>query len=308
MLHRRPLLAALAASAITPVAARAQGVPSELTYAAVPGENSTATIDRFSPFLAYLSKEIGIPVKLRLANDYAAVIEGQRAGNIHIGYHGSAGFARARMTGVAADAFVIDVNADGTKGYNAVFYVRADSPYQTIADLKGINLGLVDPNSNSGYNMPMFTLNKQGIPAPDKFFANVLMTGSHENAIIALVHGTVDVATNWWNTDDDSSLSRMLNKGMLRDAKGAPMRKQDFRIILTSDLLINPPTAYLTSLPEDLKAKIRGAFLTAHLKDKAAFDRLSDGKAQPWQAVDNAAFDETIALIRFVDALRKRAG
>jgi phosphonate transport system substrate-binding protein len=85
-------------------------------------------------------------VTLRVANDYAAVIEGQRAGNIHIGYYGPASFSRARLTGVPTDAFVIDVNSDGSKGYYSVFYVMAKSPYQKIEDLKGKNLGLVDPN------------------------------------------------------------------------------------------------------------------------------------------------------------------
>ncbi|MBV9811204.1 MAG: phosphonate ABC transporter substrate-binding protein, partial [Acetobacteraceae bacterium] len=31
-----------------------------------------------------------------------------------------------------------------------------------------------------------------------------------------------------------------------------------------------------------------------------------DGKAQPWQPVDNAAYDDTIKLIQFVDRLRKQ--
>ena len=51
-----------------------------------------------------------------MANDYAAVIEGQRAGNIHIAYYGPASFARARVTGVKTTAFAIDVNSDGTQG------------------------------------------------------------------------------------------------------------------------------------------------------------------------------------------------
>ena len=52
------------------------------------------------------------------------------------------------------------MNNDGTVGYYSVFYVRADSPYKTIEDLKGKNLGLVDPNSTSGNNVPRFLLNK----------------------------------------------------------------------------------------------------------------------------------------------------
>ena len=136
-------------------------------------------------------------VTLRIANDYAAVIEGQRAGNIQIAYYGSASFARARLTGVKTDAFAIDINADGSKGYYSVFYVLATSPYQKIDDLKGKNLGLVDPNSTSGNNVPRFELDKMGID-PDTYFSKVVFTGSHENAVLALAQGTVDVAANQW--------------------------------------------------------------------------------------------------------------
>jgi phosphonate transport system substrate-binding protein len=63
----------------------------------------------------------------------------------------------------------------------------------------------------------------------------------------------------------------------------------------------------LESLPPDLKSTIKSAFLEAASKDKAAFDKLSDGKNQPWQTVDNASYDDTIKLIQFVDGLRKKA-
>jgi phosphonate transport system substrate-binding protein len=308
-IKRRILLAGLAATAGTIGIARAQswrGQYPELVYAVVPAENATGVTDRFAPFVEYLSRELGTKVTLRVANDYAAVIEGQRAGNIHIGYYGPASFSRARLTGVLTDAFVIDVNSDGSKGYYSVFYVLAKSPYQKIEDLKGKNLGLVDPNSTSGYNMPLYTLDKLGV-SPDTFFGKTQVTGSHENAVLALTQGTVDVAANWWNADDDSNLTRMLNKGMLKNPDGLPMKKEDFRIILKSELIINSPTAMLSSLPPELKSAIRTAFLEAAAKDKAAFDRLSDGKNQPWQPIDNAAYDDTIKLIQFVDRLRKKS-
>jgi phosphonate transport system substrate-binding protein len=155
--------------------------------------------------------------------------------------------------------------------------------------------------------MPLFALNQHGIPSAEKFFGKLQVTGSHENAVIALSQGTVDVAANWWNADDDSNLTRMISKGMVKNAAGAVMKKEDFRIILKSDMIINSPTAYLTALPDALKLKIRDAFLNAPTNDKAAFDRLSDGKNQPWQPIDNAAYDDTIKLIQFVDALRKKA-
>jgi phosphonate transport system substrate-binding protein len=119
-ISRRTLVAVLAASATIPIrAGRAQSWRTqypELVYAVVPAENATGVVDRFAPFVDYLSRELGGKVSLRVANDYAAVIEGQRAGNIHISYHGPASFARARLTGVATDAFVIDVQQRRQQG------------------------------------------------------------------------------------------------------------------------------------------------------------------------------------------------
>ena len=312
MIDRRTLLAGLTAGAATaavkPAAAQSwKSAYPELVLAVVPAENASGVTDRWAPFTQYLSDQLGTKVTLRVANDYAAVIEGQRAGNIHIGYYGPASFARARLTGVKATAFVIDVNSDGSKGYYSVFYVKADSPYKTVEDLKGKDLGLVDPNSTSGYNMPLFTLNKKGIDA-EQFFNKRLITGSHENAVLALWQGTVQTCANWWNAENDSNLTRMLNKGMIKTADGKQATLSDFRIILKSDLIINSPTAYLDSLPEDLKAAIRKAYLDAAKNDKAAFDRLSDGKNQSWQTTDNAAYDDTIKLIQFVDRMRKANG
>ncbi len=309
MINRRIVLAGAAASVFSVSAASAQEWKSkyrEITFAVIPAENGSGVTERFTPFVNYLSKELGIKVNLRIANDYAAVIEGQRAGNIHIAFYGPASFARARLTGVKTDAFVIDVNSDGSRGYYSVFYVLAKSPYQNLSDLKGKNLGLVDPNSTSGNNMPRFKMNQMGID-PDTFFSRVIFTGSHENAVLALAQGTVDVAANLWNADDDSNLTRMLAKNMLKASDGTPMKKEDFRIIVKSDLIINTLYAYLSDLPKDMKAAIKKAFLEASEKDHDAFKKLSDGKNLPWQPITNEDYNKTIELIRFVDNLRKKA-
>ena len=309
MFKRRTVLAGLAATAASTTIARA-AVPSwaekypELVFAVIPAENASGVTERWGSFIDYLTKRLGTKVTLRIANDYAAVIEGQRAGNIQVGYYGPASLSRALMTGVPITAFAIDVNSDGTKGYHSVFYVMKDSPYKDLQDLKGKNLGLVDPNSTSGYNMPLYTLDKRGID-PKVFFDKIQVTGSHENAILALVQGTVQTCANWWNAPDDSNLTRMLNKGMIKAIDGKPARVDDFRIVLESDLIINSPYAYLNSLPEDLKSAIRQAFLDAVKDAPEAFARLSDGKNKPWETIGNADYDDTIKMLRYVDKLRK---
>src|SRR5215467_210483 len=186
MINRRFLVAGIASLAFTTssFAEDWKAKYPEITFAVVPAENASGVTERFTPFVNYLSKELGIKVNLRIANDYAAVIEGQRAGNIQIAYYGPASFSRALVTGVKTTAFAIDVNSDGSKGYYSVFYVLAKSPYQKLEDLKGKNLGLVDPNSTSGNNMPRFKMNSMGVADAETYFGKVVFTGSHENAVL----------------------------------------------------------------------------------------------------------------------------
>ena len=82
MLSRRHFVSAgVMALAMTASVAHAEDWKAkykELTFAVVPAENASGVNDRYAPFISYLTKELGVPVKLRIANDYAAVIEGQR--------------------------------------------------------------------------------------------------------------------------------------------------------------------------------------------------------------------------------------
>ena len=311
MTNRRHILAGAAAMLfVSTLGASAQDWKAkypELTFAIIPAENATGVIERYTPFVDYLSKQLGVKVNLRVANDYAAIIEGQRAGNIHIASYGSASFARALITGVKVEAFGIDVNADGSKGYYSVFYVKKDSPYKSIEDLKGKNLGLVDPNSTSGNNVPRFALDQKGID-PETYFGKVVYTGSHENAVLALVQGTVDVAANAWTDDQDSYLMRMITKGMLKNADGTPMKYEDFRIIAKSDPILNGPLAYLSDMPADLKAKIADAFFNLRKNDKAAADKIYDGKLdrEGWAPAQTDDWKPVVDLVKFVDTLRRK--
>jgi len=302
MLKRRTITLGLALATSLPTVALAQGdwrakYP-ELVMAVVPAENASGVTERYAPFTDHLSRALGVKVTLRVATDYAAVIEGQRAGNIHVGYYGPSSYVRAwTVTKGGVEPFVTTINSDGSIGYYAVAYVRADDKAQKLEDLKGRNLGLVDPNSTSGNNVPRYAMSKMNIE-PASFFAKVVYTGSHENAVLALKGGTVDVAFNWWNSETDSNFTRMVNKGMVK--------ADDVRLIYKSPLIAGSPYAFLTSLPADAKAAILKAFVDAPKADKAAFDRLSDGKDRGFQIVSHKDYVSAIELQDFVDQLRKK--
>ncbi len=301
-MNRRTLLTVAAGAVLTaamPFAARAQAMPSELVFAVVPAENASGTVDRFTPLANYLTRQTGVKTILRVASDYAAVIEGQKAGNIHIGYYGPGSYVRAnQQSNGNVQAFTTTKSKEGAVGYYAVGYVKADSPYKTIQDLKGKKLGLVDPNSTSGNFAPRYFLDKAGIN-PETFFSNVAFTGSHENAVIAVINGTVDIAMNWWNADGDSNFDRMVAKGMVK--------KSDVRIAWKSELLAGSPIAYLASLPAELKTKIEGAFYEMHLRDQEMLNRMENSQTSAWVKVSHQDYVDTEKMLKFIDALRRKS-
>ena len=303
MIDRRSVLLAVAASTMIASVGVANASDwkakyPELVFAIVPSENASSVNDRYGPMMEYLSKQLGVKVTLRVAADYAAVIEGQRAGQIHIGYYGPAAFARALMIGAKVEAFAQDVNADGTKGYYSVLWVKKDNPASKIEDLKGKNLCLVDPNSTSGNNVPRYSMDKAGID-PEKFFSKTVYAGSHENAIIGVQQGTCDAAFNWYNDENESLLMRMDRKGMAKYT--------DFKMIFKSDVIVNSPMAVLADMPADLKLAIKDAILNVSKNDPKAFEKATDGKSKPWESVDNKAYDTMIELNKFVDQLKKKS-
>jgi len=303
MIDRRSVLLAVAASTMIASVGVANASDwkakyPELVFAIVPSENASSVNDRYGPMMEYLSKQLGVKVTLRVAADYAAVIEGQRAGQIHIGYYGPASFARALMIGAKVEAFAQDVNADGTKGYYSVLWVKKDNPASKIEDLKGKNLCLVDPNSASGNNVPRYSMDKAGID-PEKFFSKTVYAGSHENAIIGVQQGTCDAAFNWYNDENESLLMRMDRKGMAKYT--------DFKMIFKSAMIVNSPMAVLADMPADLKLAIKDAILNVSKNDPKAFEKATDGKSKPWESVDNKAYDTMIELNKFVDQLKKKS-
>jgi phosphonate transport system substrate-binding protein len=270
----------------------------ELSFGISSVENERDAVARYDRFAAYLSKKLGVPVHIIWGSDYAAVIQALNSDKIQFAAVGAANYALGRK--IMGDAItVVATNEDnyGSTGYHSVIVVRADSPYQKLEDLKGKVLAWADPNSTSGYAVPLYFMKKQGID-PATFFAKTPISGSHELGVIGVVNGTFDAAADTWSNEQLSNVKRMELKKMIPEGST--------RNVWMSGLIPNPPYVVRTDLPTDLKGTFTAALLSLPKDDPAAYHDLNDGELKTVVPVTDDDYADIVAVTLANDADRRK--
>src|SRR4029434_6639999 len=84
---------------------------------------------------------------------------------------------------------------NGSLGYRSCLIVDTDSDILSPEDIGGKRFAFNDPNSTSGYLVPMtMFLNEMGIN-PKQHFSKLTFSGSHEASILAVTNKKVEVAS-----------------------------------------------------------------------------------------------------------------
>ena len=273
MLTRRTTLLASAVLFGTPVIGRAQAVWRaqfrELRLGISSSENERDAIQRQQPFQDYIKRTLGVWLRVFRATDYAGVIEAMRGGNIEFARIGPANYALARrVMGDRIIPFARDVDNEGATGYHSVAFVRTDSPFQRLEDLRGRSFAFADPNSASGFAVPSFYMRRAGIE-PNSFFGRTGFSGGHEQSVIAVLNGTYDAGVTFWSNAQRNNMQRMEEKGMIQPGTT--------RIVWTSPQIPNSPWVLRAELPEDLRRDWIAAVMAMPERDPAAFAVAASG-------------------------------
>lgn len=223
------------------------GWPTTLTFGIIPTEGSAATLARWQPFFDYLGKTLNLEVKPQVGADYTAVILAMQNKQLDVAYFGPKSYVTA-VEQAGAEALVKDNTIKGGLGYHSIIISKASSGIKTLEQAKGKNFAFVDPQSTSGYLIPLTHFTYSMKVKPDTYFSKVIFAGSHENAILAVLNGTVDVAAT-----NDADMANATSKGAVKPG--------DFNVLFTSATIPNGPTAARKDLPATLKAAIRRAML-----------------------------------------------
>jgi phosphonate transport system substrate-binding protein len=245
-------LGSLAALALTTssIAQDRTGWPQELRYAAIPTEASKDATQRYAPLIAHLEKTLGLKIKFQNGADYTAVILAQKSKQVEMADYGANSYLDAvEQTGGNVEALVIPDNVKGGSSYKSIIMVKGDSAIKDIAGAKGKTFSFVEPESTSGYLIPMVYFLKDLKVKPEEYFSKVIFAGTHENSILAVAKGTVEVGAS-----NDQNLQTAIDKGALKAS--------DVRVIWTSKPIPNGPTAIRKDLPASLRTAIKAAFLS----------------------------------------------
>ncbi|MER7014113.1 phosphate/phosphite/phosphonate ABC transporter substrate-binding protein [Saccharopolyspora sp. NPDC000359] len=240
-----------------PSAAQGDG-SDELVFAAIPSEESASLEQDYQPVLDMLAEATGKEVTFQKATDYAAIIEGQRAGKIDIAKYGPFSYVLAKKQGVAATAVAGQVEEKGGQpGYTSYAITRPDTGIRSLADFRGRKVCFVDPTSTSGYLYPKAGLLQAGIN-PDTDIQPVF-AGGHDASAIAVAKGDCDAGFAY-----DSMVDRQLvEKGQLRPGQLSTVWK--------SAVIPGDPVAISDDLDPALKEQ-----LTAALRNQANSDSLRE--------------------------------
>ena len=204
--------------------------PSTLVWAYTPVEDPAIYANVFKPFTDFLEKCVSKKIVYYPVQSNSAEIEAMRSGRLHFaGFStGPTGFA-VNLAG--AVPFAAKGRGDEVQGYNLLAIVKASSPFNAMADLKGKRVAHTSPSSNSGNLAPRVLFPELGLKPEDDY--KPLMSGGHDKSTLGVASGDYDMAPVASDVFD-----RMIIRGTVK--------KEDFRILYKSPVFPTSSFAYVS--------------------------------------------------------------
>lgn len=268
----------------------AQADPDALQFCYIADEEAEATRQAWAPFVAHLSQMTGKPVEYAPFTNTRDQLLALREGKLHV-----TGLNTGSVpTAVNACGFVpvCVLPTDDGSGFSRMrLIVPPDSPIRATADLKGRELTLTDPGSNSGYKAALVVLKGDFDLVPGRDFT-LRYSGGHNESIRAVADKRAVAAAV-----ADDMLARALSAG--------GVKPEQYRSVYESEKFPTAGLGYANVLKPELAAKVREAL--------ASFD----WKGTPLEAVLGSAggtkfvptaYKNDWGLIRRIDDAMGRAG
>lgn len=232
--------------------------PDTLVWAFAPIEDPAVYAQLFRSFTRHLSSCLNRQIVYYPVQSVTAEIDAMRTGRLHF-----AGFSTGPTVKAVNMAGAVPFAAKGqngeVRGYHLVAIVRADSPYHSLADLKGKRIAHVSATSNSGNLAPRALFPGEGlVPGTDY---HPIMSGAHDKSVQGVLSGDYDMAAV-----ASDVVQRLVERGTID--------RSAIRILYESPLFPTSSFAYAHDLHPELAKKLEACFFSFHFPPEmtAAFN------------------------------------
>ena len=242
---------------------------------------------RYEPLARYLESELGVPVTLFVATNYAGTVRALEAGRLDLAYLGGLTYVQARQR-VGIEPLVTEIDAEtGGREYLSQVVAGPGTGVSRLEHLAGKDFAFGDPSSTSGSLYPRAMLDDAGFDcSPTMLEAcpplrRVVYTGGHDAAAEAVAGGRVAGAGV-----EARILHRLQREG--RVPHGLP--------VLAERRVMGYPWVSTTALDPGFRRRVVEAFEA--IRDPVLLDLM---RARGYAAVAAGDYDE-------VDRMARRLG
>jgi len=288
---------ALATSALSSVAMAEGHAITEFRIGLLGGENAQDRLASNECFRAYTEEALGVPTRLFTAADYNGVIQGLIGGTLDMAWLGASSYAAVYLEDPeAVEPVLVKTNLDGSFTYYSIGFARADSGVTSLDDMEGKVFAFGDPNSTSGYLIPLVEIPAAGYSmTPGEYFSDVVFTGGHEQTIVAVANGDVVAGVTW--ADGLGDWEDGYNSGALRRAVDAGLvDMNDLVEIWRSNPIPESPIVLRSALPDDVKAKMIELTANLHETDLDCAYGVAAGETAGFEPITHEAYASVIAV------------
>ncbi len=288
----------LGATALAPIAQAQEAAPiTEFRIGLLGGENAQDRMTSNECLRGYAEEALGVPVTLFAPADYNGVIQGLLGGTLDMAWLGASAYAAVYVENPdAVEPALVKTNLDGSFTYYSIGFARADSGITSLEDMAGKTFGFGDPNSTSGYLIPLVEIPAAGFAMePGEYFSDVVFTGGHEQTLVAVANGDVDAGVSW--ADGQGDWAEGYNSGAFRKAADAGLiDMNDLVEIWRSSAIPEGPVVLRTDLPQDVKDTMTTLVTDLITTDPECAYGVAAGETAGFSPVTHEAYSTIIAI------------
>lgn len=158
----------------------------------IPEQNIFDQLERYQPLADYISKRVGVIIKLKVLTRYGNVIDNFTSLGLDGAFFGSFTYALAHKK-LGLEILARPEDIDGRSTYYGLILVRKDSGIKTITDMKGKRFAFVDKATTAGYLLPLAYFKEYGVEEYKAYLKETYFTGTHEDVILDVLNKKADI-------------------------------------------------------------------------------------------------------------------